>query len=104
MFNKFLVSYNDDNHYTRFWFDGEFVGTSEDIMDLMSTMFFYGVEEGEYTNTNIKTIEISIFDIPEKLVDQVHNFLSNKGNFNNLQWKFLIKGDYKNFVNMCINT
>lgn len=104
MYKKYLISYNDDNHYTKYWFDGEFVGTSEDIMELMQTMFCYGIEEGEYSNTILETLEISIFDIPKKLVNQVHNYLSKERAFNQKQWKYLTQKDYKNFINMCINS
>lgn len=104
MYKKYLVSYNDDNHYTNYWFDGDFIGTSENIMDLMETMFGYGIDEGEYSNTIFETLEISIFDIPEKLTDEVHNYLSKGRAFNQKQWKYLIQKDYKNFINMCINS
>lgn len=101
MCKRYLVSYDDDIHYKKIWFDKELVGTTEDLMELLECMFYTGMEKGEYSTTQIEQLEISIFDFPEDITDQLHEILSKKGCFTSEEWDYLTKKDYKNFWLKC---
>ena len=73
---KFIFSYDDDNHYKMFWFDGEYVGSLEDIGDLLTTIYGYGLEDDPYNPYDIAIVECNIdVDLNEKDFDVLHNYL-----------------------------
>lgn len=103
MYEKYLISYNDDNHGTKFWFDGEYLG--EDTMEVAESMFGYGMEEGDYSLTRLKTKEICIWDfddtnLTEQETDIIHCYLACADLIDREIWNCLIKEDYKKIINL----
>lgn len=99
--NKYLFSYDDENHYKMFWFDGEYIGSTEEIMDLLTTMYGYGLEDDVYNPYEIKTIECNIdVDLSERDFEVLHNYLCFPRTIDNRVWKKLVEEDYVNAVNI----
>lgn len=98
---KFIFSYDDDNHYKMFWFDGEYIGSLEDISDLLITIYGYGLEDDPYNPYDIAIVECNIdVDLNEKDFDVLHNYLCKPRAIDNRVWKKLVKEDYVNAVNI----
>ena len=98
---KFIFSYNDDNHDPMFWFDKEYLGT--DTMDIAETMFGYGMSEGEWSTTDIATLELYIFDLADfglndEEIDIIHEYLHKEKTIENNIWEKLTKQDWKGVV------
>ena len=99
---KYLFSYDDDNHYQIFWLDGEYIGSLEDISDLLITMYGYGLEDDPYNPYEIAFVgcNICILNLKEEDLDVLHNYLCKPRTIDNRVWKKLIKEDYVNAVNI----
>lgn len=90
---KVLLSYNDDNHDTEFWFEGEYLGNEP--LQVMQQMFAFGMYEGEYSTTEVDTKELYILDLPEDVVDIIDNLLSKQKDIQKPIWNALIKEDFR---------
>lgn len=101
-----FFSYNDDNHYINFWFNREFLGSTENPMDLVNNAFNYGVEEGEgYTDIDVDTIELYIFDLEdeglnEDEVDEIHCYLREQKVIDKDIWKLIVQKKWKDMAKL----
>lgn len=103
MYTKYLISYNDDNHEKKYWFDDEYLGN--DPMEIAESMFWCGVQEGEYTNTVIETREINIFDLAdifekEEDFNIVHSYLSREKDIDRKVWKHITFKNWDKVLNL----
>lgn len=97
-----LISYNDDNHYTQFWFNGDYIGSTEDVLALLEDMYYLGIGAGAYQDVSFKIIEINIDNVKlkDKDFEILHNYLSTPKEIDNRVWKKLYEQDFVNAVNI----
>lgn len=97
---KFILCYDDENHYKNFWFDNEYVGSTEDIFDLMSTMYGYGLEDDVYNPYEIDYVNINIdVDVEtEEDFDTLHNYLCFPRQIDKQVWELLCKQEFQKAV------
>ena len=101
---KVLFSYNDDNHEPTYWFNGECLGA--DIMSILTDMFYYGMEETE-PETEIETLELYIFDLPdafsEEEIDIIHNYFSYFHTIEKDIWQEIINQNWAGLITLLKN-
>lgn len=97
---KFIVCYNDENHYKNIWFDSEYVGSTEDLEDLLTRMYGYGLENSIDNSCKIEYIEINIdVDVEtEKDFDTLHNYLCFPRKIYKAVWELLCKQEFQKAV------
>lgn len=102
---KFILIYDDDNHDKMVWFNREYVGT--DLTTIAESMFGYGREEGEWSNTEIEVRELWVFDLGEKEgltddeIDIIHEVLCDGGELSKELWNAIIDKKWKLAIELC---
>lgn len=94
---KFIICYNDENHYKNVWFDDEYVGSSEDLGDLLTAMYGYGLEDDCYNSYDIEYIEVNIdVDVEtEEDFNTLHNYLCYPRQIDKQVWELLCKQEFQ---------
>lgn len=96
---KFILCYNDENHYKNFWLDNEFIGSTEDIGDLLMTMYGYGLEDDPYNAYDLDYIEIDLETAEtEEDAEVLHNYLCFPRLIDKEVWELLCKQEFQKAI------
>lgn len=96
---RFILCYDDENHYKNFWIDREFIGSTEDMETLLATIYGYGLEDNPHNAYDLFYIEINIgVDLDEEDFNTLHNYLAFPRLINKEVWQELIAENYVNAV------
>lgn len=94
-----IILYNDDNHGSEVWVNGQIAGNTDDEVELLKNVFKMGTAVCAKPFISKK---VYLCDLPEDLteeeVDNIHSFFMRSCQITQEQEDAIFRGDYKTLL------